>query len=75
VSALVKVPHGTICSGGTGEVHRHSLLIDDPSPGQAPQPPSSDLAPVARLVVVNFGYSQIELDDALEPSSLPSSFI
>ena len=25
VSALVKVPHGTICSGGTGEVHRHAL--------------------------------------------------
>jgi len=27
---------------------------------------------VAQLVVVNFGYSQIELDDALGPSSLPS---
>ena len=25
MSALVKVPHGTICSGGTGEVHRHAL--------------------------------------------------
>ena len=46
-----------------------------PHPGQAPQPPSSDPAPVARLVVVNFGYYQIELDDALGPSSLPSSSI
>ena len=55
--------------------HRGSSSI---CPAPTTPPPVCRLLnhhPVARLVVVNFGCSQIELDDALGPSSLPSSSI
>ena len=71
----MKVPRGTICSGGTGEVHPRALRRRSRRCADSSTIKRSSSSGLLVVVVVNFGYSQIELDDALGPSSLPSSSI